>query len=97
MPERCLGVGLLRRPWRLNIQVTGFRSGGKGEARTALPDGAEASTTKPTIRASGADAKQTVRAQSSEPPYTDPCVRWCGRGGLRLSRLLVLICEHWVS
>src|SRR5450759_1111073 len=25
--------------------------------------------------------REQVSAQSSEPPYTDPYVRWCGRGG----------------
>ena len=29
-----------------------------------------------------ARTKKTVRAQPSEPPYTDPYVRWCGRGGV---------------
>src|SRR6266496_4935389 len=24
---------------------------------------------------------EQVSAQSTEPPYTDPYVRWCGRGG----------------
>src|SRR5450759_4328655 len=25
--------------------------------------------------------REQVSAQSTEPPYTDPYVRWCGRGG----------------
>src|SRR5215204_1211135 len=40
--------------------------------------------------------REQVSTQSIEPPYTDPYVRWCGRGeprGLPLSRLLVGNCS----
>src|SRR5450759_4484128 len=36
--------------------------------------------------------REQVSAQSTEPPYTDPYVRWCGRGGavrLPLSRSIL--------
>src|SRR6266436_1191603 len=54
---------------------------GKGEARTALLEGPKPARGSPPSEPLARDAKQTVCAQSGEPPYTDPYVRWCGRGG----------------
>jgi hypothetical protein len=46
---KTLGFGNLESATRLNSRSLAFSAAGKGEARTALLEGAEASTTKPTI------------------------------------------------
>jgi hypothetical protein len=56
-----------------------FGAMGKGEARTAPLKGTEADTAASIVENSGAGI--IANAQSDEPPYTDPYVRWCGRGG----------------
>ena len=37
---------------------------------------------------------QPARAQVTEPPYTDPYVRWCGRGGAARLPPIPMYAEH---
>jgi len=46
---KTFGCGNLERAMRQKSRSLALGEAGKGEARTALPEGAEASTTKPTI------------------------------------------------
>jgi hypothetical protein len=83
------------REWRVNRAISGTTRGRKANSLAfRIPGGVklQGASTKGTESLSG-DALYrkpgySHLAQPAEPPYADPHVRWCGRGGrVPLSRL----------
>src|SRR2546422_10995161 len=55
----------------------GLPEAGRGEAPRGVQEGTESSPGDALCRTPG----YSHLAQPAEPPYADPHVRWCGRGG----------------
>jgi hypothetical protein len=70
----CLSLFAMRQ----NPVASGLLAKLMGEARRQCEPGTEANVA---TRAHETPAMCGHIAQSAEPPYADPHVRWCGRGG----------------